>query len=110
MSTYIVQSVYHRRLQPDELDLAIAAGRGLLIIGRDGQPRYHDRPARFKRDQLLDACASGRLFIAWASRTTCENELPEACQLAKLDPRQGGPNDEEELRPQPAGEVPAATP
>jgi len=85
MSTYIVTSTYHRRLNHSELDIAIGSGRGLLIIGKDGAHHFEDRPSRFKRDQLASACDAGRVYLPWASRTTFEDELPAAAEPVEVE-------------------------
>jgi hypothetical protein len=83
MSTYLIHSTYHRQLQPAELDTALAEGRGLLLVDADGEPRFIEKPLTMgKKPQSelrtlwADACADGRVYLAWATRWSADEEMP----------------------------------
>jgi hypothetical protein len=83
MSTYLIHSIYHRQLQPAELGTALEQGRGLLLVDAEGAPRFIENPlgmARKPKDELrklwADACAEGRVYLAWATRWSADDALP----------------------------------
>ena len=83
MSTYLIHSTYHRQLQVAEMNTALEHGHGLLLVDADGAPRFIENPlgmARKPKDELrklwADACAEGRVYLAWATRWSADEEMP----------------------------------
>ena len=83
MSTYLIHSTYHRQLQPAELSTALEEGRGLLLVDADGDPRFIEKPLSMgKKPQSelrtlwADACADGRVYLAWGTRWSADEEMP----------------------------------